>query len=278
MSMARAAEDLFFVGDWPARVSRFLGLQSRLRVREHRVTVAAPGSSGSPLRIAFGADFHAGPLTDRGFLLECCRKLADARADVLLLGGDFIDLTVKRAGWLAQRFADIPAPSGKFAVLGNHDWWSEPVVIRRALEEAGIEVLTNRNVRLPSPFDWAWICGLDDHLAGAHDPDSAFSGADGCRVVLMHSPSNLLEIGERRFDLALCGHTHGGQIALPGGIPLVMPEGRLSRKYARGRFELPHGATMIVSTGIGFTGLPLRLFADAEILICEVHPTGEPAG
>ena len=95
-----------------------------------------------------------------------------------------------------------------------------------ALTTAGMDVLINRNVRLPPPFDRVWICGLDDHPGGTPNADAALASAAGVRVVLMHSPSNLLDLGRRRFDLALCGHTHGGQIALPGGIPLVVPKAR----------------------------------------------------
>ena len=238
------------------------------------MTAAAAAPTGGSLRIVFGADFHAGPITDRGFLVAACQALAAAHPDVLLLGGDFVDVTAKQAGWLARSLADIPAPFGKCAVLGNHDWWTEPLVIQHALEDAGIAVLTNRNLRLRPPFDWVWICGLDDHLSGAHDPESAFQGAEGCRVVLMHSPSSLLDIADRRFDLALCGHTHGGQIALPGGRAVILPEGPLSRRYPRGRFELSGGGTLLVTTGIGFTGLPVRFFADPEILVCHLQPGG----
>ena len=74
---------------------------------------------------------------------------------------------------------------------------------------------------------------------GGRDPSereaAALSGADGIRVVLMHAPSGLLDLGAKHFDLALCGDTHGGQLALPGGVPIVVPHGRLSRRYSRGR-------------------------------------------
>jgi predicted MPP superfamily phosphohydrolase len=84
----------------------------------------------------------------------------------------------------------------------------------------------------------------------------------------MHAPSGLLDLGEERFDLALCGHTHGGQLALPGGIPIVVPQGPLSRRYARGRFPVGDAGTLVVSVGLGCVVLPLRTFADPEIVIC----------
>ncbi len=84
----------------------------------------------------------------------------------------------------------------------------------------------------------------------------------------MHAPSGLLDLGQERFNLALCGHTHGGQIALPGGAPILVPWGPLSRRYARGRFELSDGATLIVSVGIGCVVVPVRLFTHPEVVVC----------
>jgi predicted MPP superfamily phosphohydrolase len=167
-------------------------------------------------------------------------------------------------------------------VLGNHDWWTDPELIRRSLEAVDVSILTNRNLRLPAPYGGIVLCGLDDPWAGAPDADQTFRGADGIRIVLMHQPSTLLDIGERAFALALCGHTHGGQIALPGGRPIVVPHGPLSRRYCLGRFAV-NGGVMIVSVGVGCVTLPFRLFADPEVVICDVEfvpgrPTDPSAG
>src|SRR5262249_12012097 len=161
----------------------------------------------------------------------------------LLLGGDFVAFTPAEADSLAAELGRIPAPLGRFAVLGNHDWWAGGEEIARRLEASGIELLTNRNRRLAAPYDRGWICGVDDHWCGKPDARSAFLGAGEIRIVLMHAPSGLLDLGQEHFQLALSGHTHGGQIALPGGIPLVVPWGPLSRRYARGRFQLSEGTT-----------------------------------
>lgn len=243
-----------------------------MRVRRHQVTVPAAARGARPLRIGFAADFHAGPMTSRALVEQACGVLADARPDLLLLGGDFVDLTERPLEWLVPLLAAVPAPAGRYAVMGNHDLWNDRALIEEALASAGICTLVNAGRQLPAPFDWAWVCGLDDHLCGAKEPDAAFAGASGTRIVLMHSPSSLLDIGPRRFDLALCGHTHGGQIALPGGRPIILPKGPLSRRYSRGRFELPRGETLLVSTGVGFTRLPIRLFAEPEVLVCDVMP------
>jgi predicted MPP superfamily phosphohydrolase len=169
---------------------------------------------------------------------------------------------------LFRELAAVEARLGRFAVLGNHDWTSDPSVITQDLQRAGIEVLTNRNVRLPSPFEHVWICGLDDHCFGMPDAQGAFSGADGFRIVLMHAPSGLLDIGDHRFELAFCGHTHGGQVALPGGWPVIVPKGALSRRYARGLYRLPNERTLVVSVGLGCATIPLRTYSDPEIILC----------
>ena len=78
----------------------------------------------------------------------------------------------------------------------------------------------------------------------------------------------------RRRARTFFGHTHGGQLALPGGVPIVMPHGRLSRRYARGRFDLGAGRTLVVSVGLGCVVLPFRLFADSEIVVCNLMVTG----
>lgn len=220
------------------------------------------------LRIAYASDFHAGPTTDPGLLRAACERLRTAAPDVLLLGGDFVTGRAAEVDWLAPELGRIPAPLGRFAVLGNHDHWSGAGHIVERLEAAGIRVLLNANVRLEPPFEQVWICGIDDHGSGRPDAAAAFRGADGVRVVLMHAPSGLLDLGEERFDLALCGHTHGGQLALPGRIPLVVPGGRLSRRYARGKFAIAGGATLVVSVGLGCVVVPLRTFADPEIVVC----------
>ena len=91
----------------------------------------------------------------------------------------------------------------------------------------------------------------------------------------MHAPAGLRALEGERFELALCGHTHGGQIALPDGRPLHAAPGPLSRRYNRGRHSLGPGGTLIVSVGLGCTTLPIRINSDPEIVICRLSPTSD---
>lgn len=263
-----------FRGGWPARLARALGAQRRVLVHEHAVAVAGWPAGAPSLTVAFGSDFHAGPTTHPRLLELACRRLAEAKPDVLLLGGDFVYLCASFVDALAQGLGAVPAPAGRFAVLGNHDLWADDRYVQRRLEAAGIEVLVNRNVRLPPPFDHVSVCGIDEAWVGDPDGDAAFAGAAERRILLTHSPSGLVFAKHRAFDLALCGHTHGGHIALPGGRPIYLPHGPLVELYPHGRYEMPHAdqGPLIVSRGVGGVELPFRSFAPPDILRCVLGP------
>jgi len=235
------------------------------------VRAATALGASDTLRIKFASDFHAGPSTPQKAIDNALERLASIDADVMLLGGDFVSLRAEYARDLAQRLAAIPAPLGRYAVLGNHDHWSGSEAVTAHLEEAGITVLTNRGIRLPDPFADVSICGLDDHTSGVPDADAAFAGAGATRIVLMHAPSNLLDVGDREFVVAMCGHTHGGQIAFPNGKPLKVAHGPLSRRYNAGRFDLDDGRVLLVSRGIGCSTIPVRLNSPPAVMMCTIR-------
>ncbi len=254
---------------WPARLAYRLGLQRHLSVTQHTVTLPTPHWQRPPLRLLFASDFHAGPTTHPQFLAHVCQQMQLLKPDLVLFGGDFVSGPPDHIQPLATLLGHIPAPLGRFAVLGNHDLWANDYPIRDQLQRQQIQVLVNANIRLPPPYDDVWVCGLDDPDAGTPDLAATFADAEGIRLLLMHSPQGLPHLDGHSVELVLCGHTHGGQIALPNGRPILLPKGKLNRRYPVGRFTLstPH-QTLIVSRGVGFGGLPLRLFAPSEIIIC----------
>jgi uncharacterized protein len=261
--------ELLYAGNWPATLAYASGFQRSVSTLHHTLHSAYHPPHAPPLRMAFAADFHAGATTHPSTLIAACAALEAIRPDVLLFGGDFISLHARHIIPLAPRLGQIPAPFGRFAVLGNHDRWADSALIVHHLEAAGVRVLINHHYQLPPPFEHIWICGLDDVGTGKPEPKQVFAGADGIRIVLMHSPDGLRDLEQHRFDLALCGHTHGGQIALPSGIPLLLPSGALCRNYPAGRFVVKSEAesgTLIVSRGVGYSTIPLRINAAPDIL------------
>jgi hypothetical protein len=213
---------------------------------------------------------HAGPTTHPSVLDEGFALLAAQRADLILLGGDYVFLTAAHIPAIAERVARLRAPLGIFGVMGNHDLWADDTAIAAALARSGARILVNERVALPAPFAHVALVGLDDPWTGVRAA-APFRDDDRVRIVLVHAPEAMLHLGAQPFELAICGHTHGGHVALPGGIPILVP-GPLSRRYAHGRHDLAHDRTLIVSRGIGSTEVSPRFYADPDITVVELGP------
>lgn len=269
-------KELLTTGDWPAALAERCGISGDIALRREDVYLARSLGSAASLRVAFASDFHAGPTTPDRILDDAAALLRNAEPDLLLLGGDFVSHRPHYVNRVAERLGAIPAPAGRFAVLGNHDYWADAAPVVRELERAGIEVLVNANRRLPHPFEQVTVCGLDDHIAGQPDADATFAGATPVRLLLMHAPSGLLDSGRNSFSIAFAGHTHGGQIALPNGYAPYVPYGQLSRQYCAGRFDLETERVLLVSRGVGCSIVPIRWNAPAEVHLCTLHCSSSP--
>lgn len=255
-----------------ARWSDLFGLHGRLSVSVHDLPLRGGGSLQRPLVLAFASDLHAGPTTHPAMFGRLVEELSRRRPDVLLLGGDYVSRKAEQVEVLADYLSQCNPPFGKYAVLGNHDLWADDARIVRRLEAAGVQVLVNRNRALAAPFECVSVCGIDDPWTGTADITGAFRDAGPIRIFLSHSPDGLLLLGEEKFDVGFAGHTHGGQVALPDGTPIIGAGGPLSRTYGRGRFEIAGNGPLIVSRGIGCSNLPVRINSDPELVICTLHP------
>jgi predicted MPP superfamily phosphohydrolase len=265
-----------------AGLSYRLGGLGRLRVTRYSEVLGAGKALPRPLKIGFASDFHAGPTTHPALFDDLGRALESERPDLLLLGGDYVSFDAAYIRALRAFLAGARAPLGTYAVIGNHDIWNGRAPVESALRAAGIGVLVNQGARLPAPFAAVGICGIDDPWTGAPDVDAAFADAAGADstdvcIFLTHSPDGVVLLGGQRFDAAFAGHTHGGQIAAPGGRPLFRPSGPASGKYNYGRYDIPGNGPLFVSRGVGCAGIPLRLNADPELLICTLStPSAQP--
>lgn len=257
---------LAFRGDWPGKAWGWLPISRDVRVVHRRLPHPSPRRA--PVRVAFASDLHLGPTTPRRTLDEAFRLLCEAQPDVLVLGGDyvFLDATPARARELSARVRDVPARL-KVAVLGNHDLWTNHGLLEDALERAGASVLVNASRRL----DDTVIVGLDDPWTGRPDAERAFTGVGDQDLIIAvcHSPGGFRHTRGRGARLFLCGHTHGGQVALPGGRPIVVPGGPLARRFPHGVHELD-GTTLFVSRGIGGVEVPFRAFAPPDIGVFDI--------
>ena len=250
---------------WASRLSYGAGLQSARPVEVDRLLVPLPRANAAPpLRVGFASDFHAGATTHPRVLEDAFAALAAEKPDILLLGGDFVTTRARYVDELAPIIAAVPAPLGKFGVFGNHDRRANRAYLSNALEAAGVRMLVNEAVTLAAPHDDVTIIGLDDPIRG--DPKYPDLPVTPISVVLMHAPDGMMTLGDRHFDLAVCGHTHGGQITL-GTVKPYLPHGKLSREYADGLFRLGEQGerALVVSRGVGCSTVPVRIGARAQV-------------
>lgn len=264
--LGEAIEHRIYRGGWAARLARRLSLQGRLHVDVRQIMIN--DASAPPLKLAFISDLHAGPLTEPSIFDAIVDAVNAFAPDIVLLGGDYVSLHHQYVDLFAARAERLRTRFGVFGVLGNHDLWLDDQAIQRRLEAAGVRFLLNASVPLPAPFEDFSVCGLDEPGTGAPDADAMFRASGRHRLVLMHSPLGMKHLAGHAFDIAFCGHTHGGQVALPNGRPLYLPAGSGERRWSNGHFQLDSGAQLLASRGVGMSDLPVRLFAPSEIHLC----------
>lgn len=193
------------------------------------------------------------------------------KPDMFVLTGDYSTSYRRYIEPCAEALAALSAPEGVWAVLGNHDHYTDPELTTRALERNHIVVLNNEHTMLRRGSDSLQLSGIDDWTWNATDWAQAFSGLDAKTptILLSHQPTVLDLEQTRTVSLILSGHTHGGQLNFPLlGAPASHFTSDL--KYARGLFR--RGATQLyVSSGTGVIGLPLRFGVRPEIAVLRLR-------
>lgn len=242
----------FFEAGW-VRVDRQTLRLPRLPVSLHGLTVA------------FITDIHHGPYTDLEYVAGIVRTTNLLAADLTLLGGDYSLRDRQYIGPCLEVLAGLRAPLGVYGVLGNHDYWHGARETKAGLRAAGVTELTNAGVWVERGGERFRLAGVDDLWAGRPELAPALGDAtpaDACLLV-SHNPDFAETLRDRRVGLVLCGHTHGGQVVLPGvGAPWT--PSRYGEKYARGLVEAP-ATTVYVSRGLGTSGVPARIGSRPEI-------------
>jgi predicted MPP superfamily phosphohydrolase len=242
----------------------------RLVVREQDLALPHWPERLSGLRAGVLSDLHAG-VPHVG--LQAIRRAVDelnARApDVHLLLGDYLDASqFLRRDLAPERIAEelgrLRAPLGTVAVIGNHDWRHSGDRMWRALQDVGITVLEDEAVELHAPSGPFWVAGLADLRHRRPDIGAALRDVarDAPVLVLSHDPDMFPGVPPR-VSLTLSGHTHGGQVAIPFLRRPMMPS-YYGERYARGHI-VEHGRHLLVTSGVGTSGLPIRLFAPPEV-------------
>lgn len=216
------------------------------------------------LRIAVISDPHVGPHFREDDMARVVTSTNALRPDLVVLAGDYVARDPTDAEVVAAGLADLRAPLGIFAVLGNHDYWGSEVRVSAILARAGARLLRNTGTSLERGGDRVWLAGVEDLRRGRPNLPAALSGArDGeTTIVLVHNPMAVHEAQRYGAALVLAGHTHGGQIRLPVIGPPIIPIADRSLSSGLSRV----GQTQVyVSRGVGVGTPPARLGARPEV-------------
>ena len=193
------------------------------------------------------------------------------KPDMFVLTGDYSTSYRRYIEPCAEALSTLSAPEGVWAVLGNHDHYTDPELTTRALERQHIAVLNNAHTTLRRGSDSLQLSGIDDWSWNATDWSRAFSGLNSKTptILLSHQPTVLDLEQTSNVSLIISGHTHGGQIKFPFfGAPASRFTADL--KYARGLFR--RGETQLyVSSGTGVIGLPVRFGVRPEIAVLRLR-------
>jgi uncharacterized protein len=233
-----------------------------LEVTRHEVFIDDLPAPFDGYRIAFLTDTHVAPFVRSEYYDEIRAQVRRFDPDLILFGGDFVSFR-NHIPLLANRLGGLSARDGVFAVLGNHDYWTDAAQVTAAMGSVGVRFLTNAHVMLARGGARLPLAGVDELYRGKPDLDAAFAGiAVGAPCIAVTHHPDLIDLVRRRVDLLLCGHTHGGQIRLPFFGAIVVPS-KHEATYATG-FHRVGAVLMYVSRGIGAIP-PVRILCRPEI-------------
>ncbi len=244
----------------------------RIEVARNRVALKGLPAAFDGLTLLHLSDLHLD--MDAETTEEMIRRVAELDYDLCVLTGDYRASTTGSFEQLLpvfKRLVDQLGGVAAYAVLGNHD----SISMVPAMEALGIRLLLNESVMLERDGQCLYMAGVDDaHYYRVDNLEKAREGIPphAFGILLSHTPEIYRQAAHAGFDLMFCGHTHGGQICLPGGIPVIL-EANCPRVYGRGSWSYG-GMRGYTSRGIGTSVLPVRFNCPPEIVLHQLHAGG----
>jgi predicted MPP superfamily phosphohydrolase len=223
-----------------------------------------------PLRVLLLSDIHTGIFLKPDTLAALVETLMTERPDLVAIAGDHVTGHSSELMPFLDALRPLGrAPLGAWACMGNHDYFGgDPAEIRRGLDGVGVRVLDNASVVLRHGGARIVLGGIDDLIMGRPDWTALTTPHGAPHLLLAHNPDHFYDAAARGIPLVLSGHTHGGQIRLPNGPPII----RQSRFCLDEGAYAYAGSLLVVSRGLGSVGLPWRWGADPEALLIEITP------
>jgi predicted MPP superfamily phosphohydrolase len=247
----------------------------RERLVATRTDVALPHwpKEANGLRIGQLSDFHADYDQAVARTAHAAYLLMKEQPDLVFVTGDYVSSHLTRR-FLAPTISAlkplIKAPRGAFVIMGNHDHWGNNAQKASSLfAELGFTVLNNNSAPIVG-VPGAYLIGLDDAWCGMMDVDKALHRVpkNAHKIVALHEPDFADSIGEGGFDLQISGHSHGGQVRIPGLPVLHVPA--YAKKYPEGLQQAKHHL-VYTTRGVGMVGPQFRAFCPPEVTILTIR-------
>jgi predicted MPP superfamily phosphohydrolase len=242
-----------------------------------RVTLTIDGwpRFNRPLRIVFLSDFHVGShARDVARLAAIVAEAGTLRPDLALFGGDYVNMQLFGGGRvpphvIATLLAPLRGTCGRFAILGNHDYVYGEHQVAAALRDQGIKILDHERATVTFDGHVVEILGLPDAHCAWPQGRTLLGGLSPDRpaIILTHDPAWFSEVPAGPF-LTLAGHTHGGQVRLPG-LGIVTNASKAPLRWSHGTI-LETGRHLHVSAGLGTSSVPIRMGVPPEFTLLEV--------
>jgi uncharacterized protein len=221
------------------------------------------------LRIVQLSDIHHSPFTGSEQIRRAIETANSLEPDLIALTGDYVSHERAYAAPCAEMLGRLRARYGVYAVLGNHDHWTDAALITDLFRLAGIRMLINEGMRFELKGASFWLAGVDDTMVGLEDLSLALAGSsqDEMKLLLAHNPIILRRAARAGVDLVLSGHTHGGQVTWRSERSA---SGRPRRRLLKGLGR--QGETQIyVTRGLGTVVLPIRYGCPPEVSLLELR-------
>ncbi len=235
-----------------------------IEITRHEIFIDDIPSEFDGYRLAFLTDTHVAGFVRRAFYREIVAQVNRFEPDLILLGGDFVTWNRHIPLMAEELLSDLKARDGMLAILGNHDYWAGGDEVKAAMSAKGVRFIINSSTTIRRGSAELPVFGVDEVYRGEPDIEAAFARVNrsGPRIGVTHHPDLIDQLADRRIDLIVCGHTHGGQIRFPFFGAIVVPS-RHEGRYASG-FHRVGAALMYVSRGIGAVP-PIRILCRPEI-------------
>jgi predicted MPP superfamily phosphohydrolase len=241
----------------------------RLTIEHQQIYLRRLPKALDGFRIVQLSDIHHSRFTSREQIERAVQTATSLQPDIIALTGDYISKERAYAAPCAEILGKLRARHGVYAVLGNHDHWTDAALITDLFRAEGITVLINQGMRFEKNGAAFWLAGVDDTMVGLEDLSLALAGSseDELKLLLAHNPIILRRAARAGVDLVLSGHTHGGQVSL---VSERSAAGRPRRRVLKGLAS--EGETQIyVTRGLGTVVLPVRFGCPPEVSLLELR-------